>query len=246
MRKKETPTNSKMNEKKTLVKTKFRDKLKILIYIANIIDLTRILFVFIAFLLADYNIFLTYIFYSLSVILDCFDGLAARKLNQLSRIGAMLDMVVDRVSTTLLSVLILKYSPNLSKLIQASIAIDIASHMLYVSKQQVVSAFETNSVAHNHKFVRSTDNPVLKWYYGSKTILGTLCTLNEVFFIALLVYVSQKIGTNAINKFGTNLALVVMIPTLPGHIMKQLVNIIQLLDACNGIIEIDALERKKA
>ncbi|RYR22669.1 hypothetical protein Ahy_B03g067974 isoform D [Arachis hypogaea] len=60
---------------------------------------------------------------------DAVDGWAARKFNQVSTFGAVLDMVTDRISTAcLLVVLSQVYKPGLIFL--SLLALDIASHWL--------------------------------------------------------------------------------------------------------------------
>eukprot|EP00931_Biecheleriopsis_adriatica_P097207 TRINITY_DN7095_c0_g1_i1.p1 TRINITY_DN7095_c0_g1~~TRINITY_DN7095_c0_g1_i1.p1 ORF type:complete len:249 (-),score=33.76 TRINITY_DN7095_c0_g1_i1:112-858(-) len=74
-------------------------QLKELLYIANIIDYGRVITLYWALKSSDGYTFAFY--YSISYLLDCVDGYAARALNQESRLGYYLDMVIDRISSCL-------------------------------------------------------------------------------------------------------------------------------------------------
>ena len=68
-------------------------------YFANIIDYFRLILLIAAFVLFKQPILCVFL-YAFSAILDLFDGMAARHFNQTSRLGASLDMITDRISTT--------------------------------------------------------------------------------------------------------------------------------------------------
>eukprot|EP00854_Cymbomonas_tetramitiformis_P028523 gene28523-35371_t len=70
-------------------------ELKQLLYVPNIIDYARLLFLWIS-LQPGYNFA---VWYAGSYLLDAFDGIAARQLNQCSKLGYYLDMVIDRISS---------------------------------------------------------------------------------------------------------------------------------------------------
>jgi CDP-diacylglycerol--inositol 3-phosphatidyltransferase len=70
----------------------------VFLFIPNIIGYFRFGFLFISlFTYRDYPIY-TILCYGLSQLLDMFDGMAARKFNQSTDFGAVLDMVCDRAS----------------------------------------------------------------------------------------------------------------------------------------------------
>ncbi|OEL26688.1 CDP-diacylglycerol--inositol 3-phosphatidyltransferase 1 [Dichanthelium oligosanthes] len=97
------------------------------LYIPNIIGYFRIIINFIAFAVCYSNKALFAILYFISFVLDGVDGWFARKFNQASTFGAVLDMVTDRVSTAcLLALLSQFYRPGLVFLIL--LGLDITSH----------------------------------------------------------------------------------------------------------------------
>lgn len=78
------------------------------------------------------------ILYSLSCLLDALDGWAARKFNQATKFGAVLDMVTDRCTTACLLVFLSAAYTNYAVLFQVLISLDLASHYMHM---YVVSLF---------------------------------------------------------------------------------------------------------
>jgi CDP-diacylglycerol--inositol 3-phosphatidyltransferase len=72
------------------------------------------------------------ILYSLSCLLDALDGWAARKFNQSTKFGAVLDMVTDRCTTSCLLVFLSAAYTNYAVLFQVLISLDLASHYMHM------------------------------------------------------------------------------------------------------------------
>ena len=75
----------------------------VLLYIPNVIGYARVLCTVASFVLMIFipeRWFLAILLYVASFVGDLFDGLAARKFNQCSTFGGLLDMVTDRCATT--------------------------------------------------------------------------------------------------------------------------------------------------
>ncbi|XP_037982566.1 CDP-diacylglycerol--inositol 3-phosphatidyltransferase, partial [Motacilla alba alba] len=70
--------------------------------------------------------------YALAALLDAVDGHLARLLGQGSRLGAMLDMLTDRLSSVCLQLNLALLYPRWAGLFQLSIALDVASHWLHM------------------------------------------------------------------------------------------------------------------
>ncbi|XP_074643054.1 uncharacterized protein LOC141900181 [Tubulanus polymorphus] len=71
-----------------------KDDLRVFLYVPNIIDYVRISLLIVAYFTFTWpSVFL--FFYTISCVLDFFDGYAARKLNQISAFGTWLDVAVD-------------------------------------------------------------------------------------------------------------------------------------------------------
>ena len=86
---------------------------RVLLFVPNLIGYARFALLFWGFFLAARGEAFSFLCaYAASYLLDAFDGLAARQLDQTSRYGAMLDMLCDRAATTALCVAIAQQSPE--------------------------------------------------------------------------------------------------------------------------------------
>lgn len=134
--------------------------------------------------------------YSVSCLLDALDGYAARRFEQSTRFGAVLDMVTDRCTTSCLLVFLASAFPRWSIIFQGLISLDFASHYVHIYATLTMGG---SSVS--HKEMDQNRPWVMRIYYtdtvggtlqvwlveltGSQRVLFTVCTLNELFFIAL-------------------------------------------------------------
>ncbi|KAF9764712.1 CDP-diacylglycerol--inositol 3-phosphatidyltransferase [Nosema granulosis] len=138
--------------------------------VPNIIDYARVILLVYAVFLPD-RLFL--VAYGVSSSLDFFDGHAARFFNQCSMLGACLDMIIDRVSTVVIGMRIIKKEETMYQAISIYILIDLISHFIHFS-------MSTGS----HK---KCSNIFLKIYY-SKIVLFPICLLSEAFFMSVLYF----------------------------------------------------------
>ncbi|XP_042748334.1 CDP-diacylglycerol--inositol 3-phosphatidyltransferase, partial [Lagopus leucura] len=116
--------------------------------------------------------------YGLSAAMDAVDGMAARWLDQGSRLGAMLDMLTDRCSLLCLQLNLALLYPSAAPLLQLSVCLDVASHWLHMHTT-------TLEGGESHKNVGQGENRLLQLYYGHKALLFTVCAANEGFFCCL-------------------------------------------------------------
>ncbi|RCK55594.1 CDP-diacylglycerol--inositol 3-phosphatidyltransferase [Candida viswanathii] len=190
----------------------------ILLYIPNLIGYFRIITAIISFLCMKNHPVLTSIFYGISGFLDAFDGYAARKYNQGTRFGAVLDMVTDRCATSSLIVYIGVLYPHL----------DLASH--YMHMYAMLSAGSTS-----HKNVDETQSKLLSLYYTNRNVLFVVCLVNELFYMAIYLhhYGYFWMGT------------VMCIISAPIWLFKQVANVIQLKNASLILARMDAEEHSK-
>lgn len=155
----------------------------VVFYVPNVIDYVRIGLLTMSVFLKGH---LFVIFYALSVSLDFFDGLAARKLGQVSRLGACLDMVVDRVSTMVILGKIAVEKPRYAPWCLLYSKIDFMSHFIFF----LVSAY-TN--AHHKKF---SNNLLLSLYYN-ENFLYLMCLGSELCFVTVYL-LNSKAQKNAL------------------------------------------------
>ncbi|KAG9691987.1 CDP-diacylglycerol--inositol 3-phosphatidyltransferase, partial [Aureobasidium melanogenum] len=199
--------------------------------------------------------------YAISCILDALDGWAARRLDQGTRFGAVLDMVTDRCTTTCLLVFLATAMPRWAMLFQLLISLDLASHYMHM-----YATLSMGGSGQSHKKVDPKRSWLLHLYYSNKAVLFTLCLMNELFFIALylLAFTDQDtplastqmrmITQNApwsagameiarANKIDSSIPEALMwLSVLPMSI-KQYINIQQLVIASQWLAEGDVAER---
>ncbi|XP_050378609.1 CDP-diacylglycerol--inositol 3-phosphatidyltransferase 1 [Argentina anserina] len=204
-------------------------KLSVYLYIPNIIGYIRVLMNCYAFAICFSNKRLFSLLYFVSFVCDGVDGWCARKFNQVSTFGAVLDMVTDRISTACLLVILSQvYRPGLIFL--SLLALDIGSHWL-----QMYSTFLLGKAS--HKDVKDSTNWLFKAYYGNRMIMAYCCVACEVLYIILFL-VAKNETENLIEvlmglaQHNTPLSVIVGF-VLIGWAVKQAVNCIQLKTAAD-------------
>ncbi|XP_018644896.1 CDP-diacylglycerol--inositol 3-phosphatidyltransferase [Schistosoma mansoni] len=138
--------------------------MSVFLFIPNVIGYIRIVLLFQACYFMKTNCELTLLTYIISCLLDAVDGCAARALNQSTKFGAMLDMIVDRCSTMCLLACLIYFYPSYILLFQFSMIVDIASHWLHLHSSVL-------SGKSSHKFIDLKANRFLKLYYTNRIIL---------------------------------------------------------------------------
>lgn len=100
--------------------------------------------------------------YSISCLLDALDGMAARRFEQSTKFGAVLDMVTDRCTTACLLVFLASAFPRWSIIFQGLISLDLASH--YMHMYATLSMGGSNQ---SHKKIDESRSWILKMYYSN-------------------------------------------------------------------------------
>lgn len=109
--------------------------------------------------------------YSFSCLLDALDGVAARKFNQSTRFGAVLDMVTDRCTTTCLLVFLSTAKPAYSMVFQSLISLDLASHYVHM-----YATLAMGRSGQSHKDVSANANWLMNLYYTNKVSSHAICS----------------------------------------------------------------------
>ncbi|XP_038707093.1 probable CDP-diacylglycerol--inositol 3-phosphatidyltransferase 2 isoform X1 [Tripterygium wilfordii] len=217
-------------------------KLTVYLYIPNIIGYLRVLLNCIAFALCFSNKWLFSVLYFVSFVCDGVDGWCARKFNQVSTFGAVLDMVTDRISTACLLVILSQvYRPGLVFL--SLLALDIASHWF-----QMYSTFLVGKVS--HKDVKDSSNWLFKAYYGNRMFMAYCCVSCEVLYIILFLLAENRtenlidVLTSSAKK---SLLLSLLLGlSLFGWAVKQAVNMIQMKTAADACVLYDINKKQKS
>ncbi|KAG9148158.1 hypothetical protein Leryth_014076 [Lithospermum erythrorhizon] len=208
--------------------------LSVYLYIPNI-GYIRILMNCYAFAICFHDKLLFSLLYFVSFVCDALDGYFARKFNQVSTFGAVLDMVTDRISTACLLVILSQvYRPGLTFL--SLLALDIGSHWL-----QMYSTFLVGKVS--HKDVKDSSSWLFRLYYGNRIFMCYCCVSCEVLYILLffLANKQEEVLTDVVMHamrgslfYSTLLAI-----TLVGWTIKQIVNVIQMKTAADACVLYD-------
>jgi len=205
------------------------------LYVPNMIGYARVIAMLLSFAYAQENWKFTCFCYLLSQALDAVDGFAARGLNQCSELGAVLDMVTDRVSTTGLCVVLAQIYPQYLGAFCALICLDMFSHWY-----QMYATLASGGTSH-----KKNTNWILKLYYN-RPILFTVCAGNELFFVSMY---ALHFGGGPMLPLPPTMQPMAFFRAVgfcaaPFFVFKQFTNVVQLLTACGTIVEIDAKRAK--
>lgn len=196
---------------------------EIFLFIPNLIGYFRIVTAILSFLCMKNHPILTLIFYGISGFLDAFDGYAARRYNQGTRFGAVLDMVTDRCATSSLIVYLSVLYPKFTIGWQLLVSLDLASH--YMHMYAMLSAG-----SNSHKNVDSSQSKLLSLYYTNRKVLFIVCLVNELFYVAIYLHYYNFFW------LGTCLAWI----SAPIWLFKQIANVVQLKSASLILARMDA------
>lgn len=210
-------------------------RIPVVLYVPNLIGYTRIALSTLS-VLAHTSPHTFLAFYTLSFILDAFDGLAARALDQHSSFGALLDMLTDRISTcTLLTLISVHHRPS------AVLALPLAFLDGYSHFLQFAAALTAGT---SHK--SAARGRVLNLYY-SRPVLTFVCTGNEFAFIAYYMIICDAAGpVLSLSPLASPapVANILFAASLPICILKQAVSVRQIFSAHYTIRDAIAADRK--
>lgn len=187
---------------------------RVLFFIPNIIGYLRVIGFLIALYLIELSPLLAFISYGIAAFLDAIDGVLARRLNQISRFGTILDFIVDRFCQMGLLVYMALYFREYWYVFVLILALDMASHFAALYK---TAYMKTSS----HKDNVNSSFSLLNRYYSSRVVLFSTCAFYELFLGMLL--------GDAV--FSLSLSMWLYIIPGFGFCLKVYIHILQLLDA---------------
>ncbi|KAL4811074.1 CDP-alcohol phosphatidyltransferase-domain-containing protein [Aspergillus unguis] len=225
----------------------------VFLFTPNLIGYARIILALVSLHYMPYHPRTCTLLYSTSYLLDALDGAAARHFNQSTRFGAVLDMVTDRCTTTCLLVFLASAFPRWSILFQGLISLDYSSHYVHMYATLAMGN------GRGHKEVHGEWPWALRVYYSNSKILFAVCTLNELFFIALYLLsfssdtassmewswsaaAMESARANKINAYWPGVLFSVCLPVM---LYKQYVNVVQLVQASRLIALGDVEARRE-
>lgn len=204
-----------------------KEEPKIFWYYANLIDYLRVVFALWAFWVAKTDYWIFIILYFVSFALDGLDGILARRYDQCSKLGATLDMVIDRVSTAGLLVVCSQFYSDYSQLFIFMVMLDVGSHWLHTHSSLMVNK--------HHK-----DQDELFWlikFYYMKAPLFVTCLSAEIFLLLLYtMHFYPELKSNELFYYFT------FFFCFPIYIFKQIISVLQIVSSSNRIAEIDLQE----
>ena len=198
------------------------------IWIPNLIGYLRVILTLTSVYYAFSNWVVFIVCYSGGAILDLFDGMAARKFNQCSKFGAVLDMVTDRVSTNLLYLVLAVMNPEYYFTFALLAAADYSSHWAQM--------YAAAAAGTHHKVLDADRNWLLRVYYSNRVFMFLNCVSQEAFLIALYGWHHTQAGECVI---AGQVMYWTMAVSFPMGALKQLINVVQLVDACKQIVKVD-------
>lgn len=200
----------------------------IFLYIPNLIGYFRVFTALASFVVMKNHPVYTFVLYGISGFLDAFDGWAARKYNQGTRFGAVLDMVTDRCATSSLIAYLSLIYPSWTFIWQVLISLDLASHYMHMYAMLL-------SGSSSHKNVDKKQLKILSLYYNDRNVLFVVCLVNELFYVALYLHHYQFFW------LGTVMCWV----SAPIWLFKQFANVIQLKAAALLLANMDVEDRSR-
>lgn len=195
-------------------------------YVPNLIGYSRVIFALLSLYFMKWHPKYCTFLYCLSCLLDALDGQAARRLNQTSQFGAILDMVTDRCTTSSLICYLCVAYPKYVVPFQLLVSLDLASHYMHM-----YATLSSGNTSHK-KF--ETSFKALELYYTNNNVLFIVCAANELFFVGLyLCSFPLRSAPQLGYLFGLPLSFGVLMCafTFPLWFFKQAVNVIQMIQA---------------
>ncbi|KAK1146356.1 phosphatidylinositol synthase 1 (CDP-alcohol phosphatidyltransferase1) [Aspergillus melleus] len=239
----------------------------VFLFVTNLIGYTRIVFAVASLYYMPLHPRTCSLLYSISCLLDALDGAAARRLDQSTRFGAVLDMITDRCTTTCLLVFLASAFPRWSIIFQVLISLDYSSHYIHM-----YATLAMGGGRQSHKRIDENRPWAMRLYYSNTYVLFTVCALNELFFIALylLSFSSPTLVPSLLvdqdptrpqtwsspwsagamemaraNKIDSAVPWVLLATSSVFMLFKQYVNVVQLVEASKWLVQGDMEIRRK-
>lgn len=244
----------------------------VFLFVPNLIGYTRVVLAALSLYYMQVHPKACTFLYGVSCLLDAVDGVAARRLGQSTKFGAVLDMVTDRCTTACLLCYLTKTYPRAALVFQALITLDFSSHYIHMYSSLLTGAA-------SHKTVTEEMSKILWYYYNDSRTLFFFCAGNELFFVCLYLmeFYPTPLGLEPrwfLLPFGKDFALSVLKTaatdpkswsalffnavtkttwpmvaaalTLPVCAMKQVFSVVQFWTAAKVLVGVDLESRKRA
>jgi CDP-diacylglycerol--inositol 3-phosphatidyltransferase len=243
----------------------------VFLFVPNLIGYARVILAALSLYYMKSNPKTCTLLYGFSSLLDAADGVAARRLGQATKFGAVLDMVTDRCATACLLCFLTTAYPRCAIIFQGLITLDFSSHYIHMYSSLITGSS-------SHKMVTSDVSWILWYYYNDSRTLFFYCAGNELFFVCLYLmdFYPTPLGLKpewflwplgkgvasslvleaarnpdsiqaSVFKMIENLTWpqIVAVITFPIFFVKQIINAVQFWKAAKVLVGIDLAEREK-
>lgn len=186
------------------------------LYVPNLIGYLRVVLLFFVMYYALSSPLLAFLFYFISGVSDALDGLAAKWLNQRSKLGGMLDFVTDRMALAVLTVILALLYHSLWGIFVIILMLDMASHYSHMF-------LAMHRGSETHKTVGIKPGSLLdKYYDNSKRAFMFYCCLAHDMFL----------GVCYLYYFYPSMITILMgVIFVPGFVLKTWIHILQIMNA---------------
>ncbi|OWF37455.1 CDP-diacylglycerol--inositol 3-phosphatidyltransferase-like [Mizuhopecten yessoensis] len=206
----------------------------VFLFVPNIIGYIRIICIAVASLNMVSNHWIAVIFYMMASLLDGLDGFTARKLNQCSRFGALLDIITDIcVSNVCLLSCLCHLYPQYMVLFQLSMVLEVSSRWLLTQSTAMIGIKNIKERDY------TKESRLIELYYKNKVFLGAVCIGNDLFFAMLyLTYFTTGPHVGSLGLFE-----LLMYLSAPFSLVMFAVGVAILILASKSIVRLDISER---
>lgn len=198
------------------------DNTSSLLLIPNLIGYCRIVLLIGVVLFALAHPVLTVVLYFISGNLDAIDGLCARKLNQESRIGIILDYAIDRASVVVLFMILSILYVHEWEFFCFLLMLDIFSHICQVYSTVFMKL-------NSHKSVGKQQGLILRLYYSNRSVLYFACASHDLWLACLYLYYFYPLKS----------ILYISLIFLPGFIFKVIIHLSQITSVFKTVSQND-------
>ena len=202
---------------------------KVLFYWPNIVGYIRIALISFAFSKGTHNPVVFVLAYLLALILDAVDGYLARRFDQCSSFGAVLDMLCDRVSTCGLVVILTTLYPHFLSTGIFLIALDFVSHYVRMYASMMLNRA-------SHKDVQGNPSWLLQAYYEYRSVMVLTYAAQEIWY--LVMYLKAFSVSHPVLHY-ILASRWIMANVFGLFVLKQWINVLQLQNALQLICEKD-------
>lgn len=197
--------------------------LGVILLVPNLIGYVRIILLFIALPLTFICPLATFLLVAISGNLDILDGYIARKLNQESKIGQVLDYATDRAADVIIFMILAMSFPKAWSFFCAVLMLDIFSHICQVYTNLFLKL-------ENHKSASKEQGFWLRAYYTKRPVMGFACISYGMWLGVLYLYHSYHYPW----------ILFLSFIFLPGFIFKTIIHALQIVSVFKVIARVDS------